>query len=255
MAPLVRPRRSLGGRRYHASNAAVRVPRSPDDQRRSTPVSSPVTTTIRTARIDDAEECVIRPVEAAISLTDNHVSDCIRNVIGLALHRQRCDSPRSPSAVISVIVYFQRKPGVSSAVWTAGLTLGTRGVSRQICQPVFGLLTPEDRPRSTWGSSSIPTMVVTACDRRSLWPLQLVLTACFARPVHSRVRPLSISCRMCRSTARIRASVRPGLFRLAGLRFGSRKCSHASWSRAKMGWPAPPTATATVRTTPRRSLQ
>jgi len=44
----------------------------------------------------------------------------------------------------------------------------------------------------------------------------------FARPVHGRVRPPSISYRIYCSTARIWVSVQPGRFRLAGLRFGSR---------------------------------
>ena len=44
----------------------------------------------------------------------------------------------------------------------------------------------------------------------------------FARPVHGRVRPPSISYRIYCSTARIWVSVRPGRFRLAGLRFASR---------------------------------
>lgn len=96
MAPLVRPRWSPRGRCNHRHQLGCSSATSPRRSPTINPVSSPVTTTIRAARIDDAEKCVTRPVEAAISLTDNHVSDNIRNMIGLAPRRQSCDSPRTP---------------------------------------------------------------------------------------------------------------------------------------------------------------
>jgi len=96
VAPLVRPRWSPRGRCNHRHPLGCSSATSPRRSTTINPVSSPVTTTIRAARIDDAEKCVTRPVEAAISLTDNHVFDNIRNMICLAPRRQSCDSPRTP---------------------------------------------------------------------------------------------------------------------------------------------------------------
>ena len=102
---------------------------------------------------------------------------------------------------------------MSPPVRTAGFTLGTRGVSRQFQPHPFGPQTPEYQPRSSWGSASTPTMVVAACDRRSLWPLQSASTAVFC-PACSRLGSTTIyQLSYVTFSGVIRASVRPGLFR------------------------------------------
>lgn len=94
------PRSTLDGHReartVDATNAAVRMPRSPDDQRRSTPLSPPVATTVRTARSDDADSPSSRPVETAVATAINTDHDYIRNVIGLSPRCQPSDRPHSP---------------------------------------------------------------------------------------------------------------------------------------------------------------
>ena len=79
-----------------ASNAGLRQLRCPADQRRSTPVSSAPTTTVRTARSDDADSPPNSPATTAVATAISTTTDSIRNVIGSAPRRQQCDSPRSP---------------------------------------------------------------------------------------------------------------------------------------------------------------
>ena len=79
-----------------ASNAALRQPRCPADQRRSTPWSSVPTTTIRTAGSDDADSPSNSPATTAVATAISIGTDTIRNVIGSAPRRQQCDSPHSP---------------------------------------------------------------------------------------------------------------------------------------------------------------
>lgn len=201
------PRSTLDGHReartIDATNAAVRMPRSPDDQRRSTPLSPPVATTVRTARSDDAGSPSNRPVETAVATAINTDHNYIRNMIGLTQRCQPSDGPHSPvSGCINFRIVSAETRCVAASEDSRIYTWNEGGVP---AVPT-AVIRPFRRPKMA------PGVRGDRC-RQQRWLLQRVTAVrCgrssrhqgrrFARPIPGRVRTLSISYRMYRPTSR-----------------------------------------------------